>query len=82
MQDKQQPIDYILKEGLENSYLTLHNIISINNSLDFSKINNSNYVNIKNDKPINTFHTYITSYSKPFLLELIHNSTQDCVCCN
>jgi len=80
--DKQQPIDYVLKEGFENSYLTIHNIISINNSLEFSKINNSNYINIKYVKPMNNFHTYITSYSKPFLIEMIHNSTRDCMCCN
>ncbi len=25
--------------------------------------------------------TYINSYTKPFLIELVNNATQDCICC-
>lgn len=66
----QYPIDYIIKDNLDQCYLSVHNIISINTSLK-----NNNWTN-------NYFHTYISSFTKPFLLELVQNSTQDCLCCN
>jgi hypothetical protein len=25
--------------------------------------------------------TYINSYTKPFMIELVNNATQDCICC-
>lgn len=66
----QYPIDYIIKDNLDQCYLSVHNIISINTSLKNNNLNN------------NYFHTYISSFTKPFLLELVQNSTQDCLCCN
>ena len=60
------PIDYSNKI-LDDCYLTLHNLISI----QFS--NHSNYNS--------TVKTYIYSASKPFLIELLNNSTDDCLCC-
>ena len=26
-------------------------------------------------------NTYINSYTKPFMIELVNNATQDCICC-
>ena len=68
----EKPIYYELKNINDNCYLTIHNLISIN-----STIGNGNNIST-NEK----FKSYIYSYTKPYLLELIHNSTDDCLCCN
>ena len=76
-----QPIDYILKEELDKCYLTVHNFVSLNSTIEVIQQNFSN-INLKNYSQSEKFHTYITSFSKPFLLELVQNSTQDCLCCS
>ncbi len=68
----EKPIDYELKNIIDNCYLTIHNLISINTT-----IGNENNIS-SNEK----FKSYIYSYTKPYLLELIQNSTDDCLCCN
>ncbi len=68
----EKPIDYELKNIIDNCYLTIHNLISINTT-----IGNENNIST-NEK----FNSYIYSYTKPYLLELIQNSTEDCLCCN
>ena len=72
---ERSPIDYELKV-LDQCYLTVHNFISFKsdaflNSRDFFKYNTTQ-----------NFKTYIYSYTKPYLLELVQNSTKDCLCCN
>src|SRR5882757_1685845 len=76
-----QPIDYILKEELDKCYLTVHNFVSLNSTIEVIQQNVSN-INFKNYSQSEIFHTYISSFSKPFLLELVQNSTQDCLCCS
>ena len=72
------PLDYIMKNDLENCYLTIHNFISLNTTLEYNKtIENENW-NLTNNEH---FHTYITSFTKPYLIELINNNTKDCLCC-
>jgi hypothetical protein len=71
------PIDYQLKY-INDCYLTIHNFVSINSTIrNQPTIENSN--DIKNDFD---FKTYIYSYTKPYLIEMIQNSTKDCLCCN
>src|SRR6266700_4044290 len=60
------PIDFEAKFNLDECYLTVHNFISINIS---SIENNTN----ESDENYNTFKkqyfkTYITSFTKPFLI--------------
>ena len=68
----EKPIDYELKNIIDNCYLTIHNLISINTTIGNGKNISSN----------EKFKSYIYSYTKPYLLELIQNSTDDCLCCN
>ena len=74
----EKPIDYELKNIIDNCYLTIHNLISINTT---NENMNSNGIE-KNISTNEKFKSYIYSYSKPYLLELIQNSTDDCLCCN
>ena len=54
---------------IKEAFIQIHNFVS------FKEFNNST------DNPIKqSFKTYIYSYTKPFLLELINNSTDDCLC--
>src|SRR5882762_11684511 len=64
---QKQPLDYIIKD-LDNCYLTIHNFVSFN-----STINNQNKMETSQ-----SFKTYIYSYTKPYLIELIQNSSKDC----
>jgi hypothetical protein len=73
---KEHPIDYQIKD-LKECYLTIHNFVSINTTIkDQSSKNESNVIKNKFN-----FKTYIYSYTKPYLIELIQNSTKDCLCC-
>jgi hypothetical protein len=73
---KKFPIDYQI-EDLKECYLTVHNFVSINTTVqDQSSINDSSDIKNKFD-----FKTFIYSYTKPYLLELVQNSTKDCLCC-
>ena len=78
-----QPIDYIIKENLDKSYLSVHNLVSFNTTIDL--ISRTTYgfkdIKIKNSSHKQSFNTYVSSYTKPFLIELIQNSTKDCLCC-
>jgi hypothetical protein len=69
------PIDYQIKD-IDDCYLTVHNFVSMNSTIEEISANISH--DIKNKF---NFKTYIYSYTKPFLLELIQNSTKDCLCC-
>src|SRR6266481_2266153 len=60
-------IDFEMK-ALDNCYLTLHNLISI------KTFNNSS-------NPETNVKTFIYSVSKPFIIELLNNFTDDCLCC-
>jgi|SRR5882757_1110139 len=73
-----QPIDYVLKEEFDKCYLTVHNFISLNSTL----VQHKNDSNINFNNYSQKFYTYISSFTKPFLLELVHNSTEDCLCCS
>ena len=59
------PVDHEIKD-IDDCFLTIHNLISI-------KMNDST-----SDHDVKT---YIYSATKPFLIELINNSTKDCLCC-
>ena len=76
--ENEKPIDYILKNDMNECYLTIHNLISMKTTIN-EKNQNSKKYNITNNQE---FKTYIYSFSKPYLLELIQNSTEDCLCCN
>jgi hypothetical protein len=74
---KKLPMDYQIKD-IKECYLTVHNFVSINSTIqDQISIKNSTDIVNKFD-----FKTYIYSYTKPFLLELVQNSTNDCLCCS
>jgi hypothetical protein len=73
---KKYPIDYQIRD-IDDCYLTVHNFVSINSTIEEISANISHDINNKLN-----FKTYIYSYTKPFLLELIQNSTKDCLCCS
>ena len=62
------PIDYILKQDLDKCYLKIHNFVSIDSQA-------------KDNSTQKNFKTYIYSYTKPYLIELVQNSTENCLCC-
>jgi hypothetical protein len=66
--NERMPIDFELK-NLDECYLTIHNLISINSNRE----NNSTYNS--NSK------TFVYTSTKPFLIELLNNATKDCICC-
>ena len=76
--ENEKPIDYILKKDLNDCYLTIHNLISVKTTINEENQRTKIY-NISNNEE---FKSYIYSFSKPYLLELIQNSTEDCLCCN
>ena len=49
----------------DECFLTIHNFISINSS----------------NQTGSSLKTYIYTATKPFLLEILNNSTNDCLCC-
>ncbi|SRR5260370_37015765 len=53
-------------KDIEECYLTIHNLINVQD------------INSDNVK----FKTFIYSYTKPYLIELVQNSTHDCLCCS
>lgn len=61
------PIDYEIK-NIDDCYLTIHNLISTNL---FDK--NNKYKN-------QTINTYIYKYSKPYLIQMINNSSNNILC--
>jgi cell division protein FtsL len=73
---KEKPIDYQI-EDLKDCYLTIHNFVSINSSIQDRSMKNKSTIKNKYD-----FKTFIYSYTKPFLLEMVQNSTKDCLCCS
>ena len=78
----ENPIDYQIRDSLDKCYLTIHNFIKINSSIFQLNTNDSNEKLNFTQNNQQSFNTYITSYSKPYLIELIHNSTEDCLCCH
>ena len=70
-ENEMKPIDFEVKTSLDECYLTVHNFVTINQTLE----NGTETTNKKDLK------TYIYSYTKPYLLELVQNSTENCVCC-
>ena len=54
---------------LNDCYLTIHNFVSIHNNQTYNNFDQ----NLK-------FKSYIYSYTKPFLLELMNNISKDCLC--
>ena len=62
----EKPIDYEVKV-LDKCYLTLHNLIWIRNWNDSFR-----ETDVK---------TFVYSQTKPFLIELLNNVTDDCLCC-
>ena len=75
------PIDFEIKHNLEECYLTIHNFISFNSTLIENVQNESKMKHFNNNNTQN-FKTYIYSYTKPFLIELIQNRTDNCLCYN
>ena len=71
-QNGMKPIDSEMKTNLDDCYLTIHNFVSVNQT--WEKRNESSNKHI--------IKTYIYSYTKPYLLELVQNSTESCLCCN
>lgn len=72
------PIDYEI-QNLNECYLTVHNFITFNSTAAIhSHENSSDWFQIRNKQ---SFKTYIYSYTKPFLLELVQNSNDNCLCC-
>ena len=65
-QNYQQAIDCTLLAP-EQCYFSVQNFIGI------KEIGDNNFTS--------QVKTYIYSFTKPFLIELIQNSTKDCICC-
>ena len=65
-------VNYTNSIDLKNCFLSIENFVTVR---QFS----SNITNCK----MNDFDmkTYASSYSSPYLIELIHNSQRDCLCC-
>lgn len=61
-----EPVDYEMK-NIDECYLTVHNFIRISKEKNFSNAFD--------------FKTYVYSYTKPYLIELLQNNTDDCLCC-
>ena len=71
-----KPVDYILKEDLDKCYISIHNFVSLNISLNLVAFSNkTNRFDIKfiNGSEKQQFNSYISSYTKPHLMELIQN---------
>ena len=80
-----QRFDYETTQDLDECYLTIHNFVAFNSTFDIQQNTNfseSTNLFIKNFTQKQSFHTYISSYNKPFLLEMVQNATNDCLCCN
>ena len=77
-------IDFELKAELEKCYLTVHNFVSFNSTIEINPYSNLSEKNIKLNESLQNqnFHTYISAYNKPFLIELIQNTKNSCLCCN
>ncbi len=76
--DKKYPIDFELKPNLDNCYLTIHNFISFNSTMTSNGTDSLQAFYQSNQQK---FKTYVYSYTKPYLIELVHNSSKDCLCC-
>ena len=70
---RQNPVDYQLIP-IEQCYLTVHNFIRFESMALF---NNQSEISFKNNQSLKT---YIYSYTKPYLIELIQNNSKDCLC--
>ena len=57
---------------LNNCYLVIHNFFSIR----YNKSNMEAHLNKSFD-----LKTYVSSYTKPYLIEMISNLNKTCVCC-
>ena len=71
-QNEMKPTEFENKPNFDDCYLTIHNFVSVNQT--WEKRNDSSNKHI--------IKTYIYSYTKPYLLELVQNSTESCLCCN
>ena len=58
--------------SLDECFLQVHNFVKFNSSIYAFKKNTSDYY-LQNNKQL--FQTYIYSYTKPYLIKLINNST-------
>ena len=65
-------------ERQEECFITIHNFVKFNSTAIIEKSPGVNDVHWNTNQ---NFKTYIYSYTRPFLIELIQNSTQDCLCC-
>ena len=80
-----QPIDFVSKEELDKCYLTVHNFVSFKSTIEINpSLNSTNsiYLKFNESSQDQNFHSYISSYNRPFLLELVQKSKNDCLCCN
>ncbi len=50
-------------------------------NLDECYLTIHNFISIKSNSSVSDVKTYIYSATRPFLIELINNATQDCLCC-
>ena len=65
-------------EKQDECFITIHNFVKFNSTAIIEKSPGVNDVHWNTNQ---NFKTYIYSYTRPFLIELIQNSTQDCLCC-
>jgi len=72
------PLDYELK-AMDECYLTIHNFVSFNTTAHVNRFSSTDPIVWKNNQ---SFKTYIYSYTKPFMIELVQNATKDCLCCS
>ena len=70
------PIDYEMK-NIDDCYLTIHNLISTKFSIILNKLNSTDKNNLYENQTINS---YIYKYSKPYLIEMINNSSNNILC--
>ena len=65
-------VNYTNSIGLKNCFLSIENFVTVRQlSSNMSNCKTNNF----------DMKTYASSYSSPYLIELIHNSQRDCLCC-
>ena len=73
----QKIIEY-KNESFNDCFLSIHNFVSVKKLENTNKYNSTFTRRREYDFDLKTF---ITTYTKPYLIELLQQSKQDCICC-
>lgn len=63
-------IDYELK-NLDDCLITVHNFIRMSDNCSNGEKNMNDF----------DFKSYISTYTKPYLIQLLNNNSKNCLCC-